>query len=190
MKGWLTRWHAMAPRSRALGLLLAVSLLATLWAAFQSTPEPEDSGVALAPRKAMARAPLSAGAPTKAAGEGAWPAPPAARRAWPHAGQVMAWGPPPPPAPVASKAPPPASVAEAPAGPPPAPPFPYTLIGRLEDGPLTQALLSSPRRTLGVKAKDVIDGQWRVDAVDAAGLTLTWLPGGQTLTLTLASRPS
>jgi hypothetical protein len=36
-----------------------------------------------------------------------------------------------------------------------------------------------------VSARDVIDGQWRVDAVDAQTLSLTWLPGGQPQTLTL-----
>lgn len=184
----MTRWQALSPRSRALMALLAVSLLATLWAASQSSDEEAGAEAALlAPRKAAVRAvPPAAGAPVNHA---AWPAPPAAREPWPRVSQVAAWGPPPPAA-VVTKASQPQPVDAAPAGPPPAPPFPYTLIGRLEDGPLTQALLSSPRRTLGVKANDVIDGQWRVNSVDAAGLTLTWLPSGQTLILTLAARPS
>lgn len=184
----MTRWQALPPRSRALMIVLAVSLLATLWAALQSSPEEASAQEALvAPRKAAVRAVSPANSASSATG--AWPAAPAARAPWPRLLQVAAWGPPPPPpAPVATKAPPPAD--DAPAGPPPAPPFPYTLIGRLEDGPLTQALLSSPRRTLGVKANDVIDGQWRVNSVDAAGLNLTWLPGGQTVTLTLTARPS
>lgn len=186
----MKRWQDLAPRSRALVALLAASLLATLWAASQSSPEAVDSGVALAPRKAVARAaPSVAGAAASA--PAAWPALPVARSPWPRLAQATAWGPPPaPPMPMAAKAKTASTADDAPAGPPPAPPFPYTLIGRFEDGPLTQAMLSSPRRTLGVKAKDVIDGQWRVDAVDATGMTLTWLPSGQTVTVTLPTRPS
>lgn len=189
----MKRWQDLPPRSRALLALLTVSVLATLWAAFQQAPDEVDSGVALAPRKTAARAApgTAGGVPAPTAAPLAWPMAPAARQAWPRLASASAWGPPPPPpAPVAGKAKATQAADEAPAGPPPAPPFPYTLIGRVEDGPVTQALLSSARRTLGVKPKDVVDGQWRVDAVDAAGLTLTWLPSGQTLTLTLASRPS
>ena len=63
-----------------------------------------------------------------------------------------------------------------------APAFPYTLIGQLDDG-RPQALLTGPLRSLAVAAGEVIDGQWRVDAVQAQGITLTWLPGGQRQTL-------
>jgi hypothetical protein len=56
------------------------------------------------------------------------------------------------------------------------PAFPYTLIGRLDDGE-AQALLSGPSRSFGVKAGEVIDAVWRVDAVQPQGLLLTWLPG-------------
>jgi hypothetical protein len=66
------------------------------------------------------------------------------------------------------------------------PPFPYTLIGRLDDGQ-AHALLSGPLRSFGVKVADVIDGQWRVDDVQARGITITWLPGGVKTTLVFAS---
>ena len=56
------------------------------------------------------------------------------------------------------------------------PAFPYTLIGRLDDGE-AQALLAGPSRSFGVKAGEVIDAVWRVDAVQTQGLLLTWLPG-------------
>lgn len=191
----MSRWQALPARSRALGVLLGVSLLATLWAASQTSPEADDDAVALAPRAAAQRAaprPASvsggmSGAVTAPAAT--WPEPPAVRAPWPRIAQASAWGPPPvPQAPVVQAQRAAVPQAEAASGPQSAPPFPYTLIGRLEDGPLTQALLASPRRTLGVKPQDVIDGQWRVDRVDAAGVTLTWLPGGQALTLAL--RPS
>jgi hypothetical protein len=47
----------------------------------------------------------------------------------------------------------------------------------LDDGE-PHALLSGPLRSFGVKAAEVVDGQWRIDAVEPQGVTLTWLPGG------------
>lgn len=187
---WATvpaRWRQLTPRARRLVGGLVLSLLAGLGVAVQEDV-PDDDGVALAPRAAAARPVTVATAAVASSAPLAWPTAPRPRPPWPRVAGAQAWGPEavkvaaPPPITQAAEAPPP------PAGPPAAPPFPYTLIGRVEDGPLIQALLSSPRRTLGVKAKDVIDGQWRVDAVDARGVTLTWLPGGQALTL--AMRPS
>lgn len=182
------RWRQLTPRARRLVGGLVLSLLAGLGVAVQDDAA-DDDGVALAPRAAAGR-PVAAPALPAATSNAplAWPAAPRPRPPWPRVAGVQAWGPAAVPAAAQAPVPLAAEAAPAPAGPPPAPPFPYTLIGRVEDGPLMQALLSSPRRTLGVKAKDVIDGQWRVDAVDARGVTLTWLPGGQALTL--AMRPS
>ena len=109
----------------------------------------------------------------------------APRDAWPATGTAAAqsWGVPPPPPPplrVAAVAMPKAALAEPEV--PRAPAFPYTLIGQLDDG-RPQALLTGPLRSLAVAAGEVIDGQWRVDAVQAQGITLTWLPGGQRQTL-------
>lgn len=172
-----TRTAATTKRQRLLLAGLALSLLASLWA-MQS---PADDAVV--PAVAASRRPAPAARPPAALAL-SWPAPPAARSAWPPGRPSAAWG----QAPQRQRmAEPPPSRDEPPveAGPPPAPRFPYQLIGRIDDGALAQALLTSDRRTLGVKAQDVIDGQWRVDAVDARGLTVTWLPGGQTLTLAL-----
>ncbi|MCX2864105.1 hypothetical protein OOZ63_19950, partial [Paucibacter sp. PLA-PC-4] len=108
------------------------------------------------------------------------------RAPWPEApqAQLAAWGPPPPPpAPPPAPAPPPEA---APA--PVAPAFPYQLIGRLEEGGVSQALLSAGNRSLNAKAGDVIDGQWRVERVGPNGLGLLWLPGQQSQTITF--RPS
>jgi len=66
------------------------------------------------------------------------------------------------------------------------PDFPYTLIGRLDDGQ-ARALLTNRTRSFGAKAADVIDGTWRVDAVNADGVSLTWLPGGISRTLAFPS---
>ncbi|MCY4757331.1 hypothetical protein NYP07_23490, partial [Pelomonas aquatica] len=76
----------------------------------------------------------------------------------------------------APPAPPPARAEAAPA-PPGAPPFPYQFVGRMTD-PLPRAVLNSVQRSAVVAAGDVVDGQWRVDAVEAGGLRLTYLPLG------------
>ena len=61
---------------------------------------------------------------------------------------------------------------------PPVPAFGYALIGRLDDGQ-AHALLTGPLRSFDVRAGDVLDGQWRIDAVTTEGLTVTWLPAGK-----------
>jgi hypothetical protein len=48
-------------------------------------------------------------------------------------------------------------------------------------------LLSNRTRSFGAKVADVIDGVWRVESVDADGVTLTWLPGGISRTLVFPS---
>lgn len=164
----------MTRRAGLWGVLLA-TLAGSAWVATQE----DEHAVALArepaPREAV---PASRGAIVAVA----WPAPPAARGSEPwafDAQQGQAWSAPPAPAappPVAVAPPAPAAAAVAAA--PQAPPFPYVLIGRIEEGRAVHALLSGPVQTLGVRVEDVIDGQWRVDAIDARGLAITWLPGG------------
>jgi hypothetical protein len=180
----------VSTRRTLVGLLVA-TLAATAWVAWQGDDEAADLAVA-------GRAPSDA-EPTVARQPAArmrrdapaidvvlpWPTPLAARPAadWGfEPARARAWVPPPPPPP----APPPrAPVVVATAGaasaPPQAPAFPYQLIGRVEEAGVAHALLAAPGRTLGVRASDVLDGQWRIDAVDAQGLALTWLPGGQRL---------
>ena len=161
-----------APTRRPLWLRLgaALTLVATAWTAFQVDDEVLPSTATTTSASAPRRA--AAAATTHAAD---WPVPPTAtdRAAWPAAGAhaVAAWTAPQPPPP--PPAPQPVAVV---APPPQAPAFPYTLIGRLDDG-VPMLLLAGPLRSFGVKAADVIDGHWRVDSVDARGLSLTWLPG-------------
>jgi len=157
---------------------LAATLVATAVLALQ----PEPDAVALAKPRASSSAatkPTSARAATTA--DKPWPP---ARRAsgadWPAIPKaaVAAWQPPaPPPAPVAPRH---TNTAQAA---PEAPPFPYTLIGRLEDRGVTRALLAGATRTIDAKVGDLIDGQWRVEAVEPSGLQLVWVPGGQRQTL-------
>ena len=183
-------------RRQRLAIAGAITVVATVWAVLQTddvaTPAATDRGRAGTSQHSAGTSPArgaTSAAAAIAAGSTpsrAWPEPPSAdhRPVW-QAGiaqGVAAWNPPPPQPP--PRAPPPAAAAAAAAAPAPpqAPPFPYTLIGRLDDGE-PRALLSGPLRSFGVKATEVIDGQWRVDAVQPQGVTLTWLPGGMKKTL-------
>lgn len=171
---------------RPMWVALLATLSAAAWLAMQ---DDEAGGVELArSSRADGVVPVPARRPAaKAAPD--WPRTPAMRGSepWPFdTAQALSWvprAPPPPPAPPPA-APAPPAVAPAPQ----APPFPYTLIGRIEDGGIVHALLGGADRTLGVKAQDVIDGQWRVDTIGASNVSLTWLPGGQQKTLSF--RPS
>ncbi|MCY4747042.1 hypothetical protein NYO99_18865 [Pelomonas sp. UHG3] len=169
-----------APRQLALFGTLALSLAATAWVSQDDgdTPAP----VAASPRRA---APAST-APT------AWPGPAAsARAAWPEvdAQARAAWG---EAAPVAATPTPPQASADAspePPAPPRAPPFPYQLVGRLTDG-ASRAVLNNAQRSAVVGVGEVVDGQWRVDAVEPAGLRLTYLPLGQAQLVPFAPSPA
>ncbi|NUA27836.1 hypothetical protein [Cupriavidus basilensis] len=82
---------------------------------------------------------------------------------------VSSWLPPPaPPAPPAPALPPP---------PPTAPPLPFAYVGALgADVSKEQVFLSSGDRLLIVSLGDVIDGQYRLEAITATGATFTYLP--------------
>ena len=174
-------------RRKRLALAVAVTAAATLWAALQpdvpaSAPELRDRASAAT----SARISSPGATPLKpAASAPAWPEPSPPRSDWPAAPAhaVAAWAP--VAAAPAALAPRPSAITSAADKPVEAPAFPYTLIGRLDDGE-ARALLAGPTRSFGVKASDVIDGQWRVDAVPPRGHALTWLPGGIKKTLALA----
>lgn len=71
--------------------------------------------------------------------------------------------PPPPPKPL-------------PPAPPTAPPLPFTFLGKLlEEGKIT-VFLTKQDRNYVIKAGDVIDGTYRVDAIQPSTLSLTYLP--------------
>ncbi len=160
-------------RRRLIAGLLLLTLALSLWLELQ--PEPGAEVVAAAPARAEpAAAPtdpvarLAAGRTAEAAPRTAWPEP--------SATALAAWSAPPPPAP-------PAAPQAAPAR-PKAPPFPYQWIGQLDDGDTVQALLSSPQRSFGVRAGDVLDGRWRVERLALRGLQVTWLPTGDQVDVT------
>lgn len=168
----------VTPRQWLMGGGLAVTLAATLWAA-QSGDDDSDAAqpVAGASHRDATAADTSTTARSpapKPAAQQTAPAPElhsSARAPWPRASdaQFLAWMPPAPP-------PPPPPPPPAPPAPPVAPPLPYQLIGRLVEDDRPVALLASPTRTLAVRAGDVIDGQWQVDAVNDTSLALTWRP--------------
>lgn len=182
----LTR-RASTRRTR-LAFAAAATLGLTLWAALQPDEpslEPTRPRADSAARGDSAPRAGRSTAMTAPTPNTAWPEAPhaGARPAWPalDAKSAAAWsGPPVVASTAAASAPVVARTAAQ------APPFPYALIGRLDDGE-PRALLSGPRRSLGAKATDLIDGDWRVDAVTPQGVTLTWLPGGIKKTITFGS---
>lgn len=84
------------------------------------------------------------------------------------------WTPPPPPPQVVAPAPPP---------PPTAPPLPFVFIGKLADGPQTTVFLARHDQNYVVKPGDILDGTYRVDGIQGATMTLTYLPLNQKQTL-------
>ena len=161
--------------SRPLRFALIATLVATLAVAMMA--EGDDPGPVQPAKPARAAAARKAAASPPVA----WPVPLREGMAWeaPTDQAIAAWTvvrpPPPPPKPAGS-------------APPSAPPFPYVLIGRIEDGGVMRALMSGAARTVDAKAGDIIDGQWRVEDVRADGLDLLWMPGG--LRQTLSYRPT
>ncbi len=186
MSAALSTSKPLGPRQIALALALAATVAATLWTA-QLDEEGADAAAALvAPtaRRAMASGPAAAASAPAAADP--WGVP-AERPPWPEPLQVQlqAWGQPaPPPAPVRTGPP-------APPAPPQAPPLPYQLIGRIEadDGRPQAILAGSNGSLLQLRAGDLIDGQWRVEALTPDAVRLLWLPGQQPLTLSFPARP-
>ncbi|WP_457428202.1 hypothetical protein [Roseateles sp. P5_E7] len=153
------------PRQLALFAALGLSLATTAWVSQDDAPEP----VAAAPRRTTG----ASAAPTDWPGPAAsahteWPATDAqARNAWGEAAPVAAATAAPATEPAEEQAPPP----------PTAPPFPYQLVGRLSDG-ASRAVLNNAQRSAVVGVGEVVDGQWRVEAIDASGLRVTYLPLG------------
>lgn len=104
---------------------------------------------------------------------------------WPAltAQTMRAWAPPPPPPP-----PPPMARVQVvvPAGPPPAPAFPYRMIGRMDIDGSPHAVLSNGKDSFEVAPARVLDGNWRVEVLNDAGLQMTWIPSGQKISVGFA----
>lgn len=88
------------------------------------------------------------------------------------------WTPPPAPAPPAAPAPPPA-----------APPLPFTFLGKAAQKGEWEVFLARGDQTLIVRDKMVIDGVYRIDAIEPPGMTFTYLPLNQVQQLNIGVRP-
>jgi hypothetical protein len=88
------------------------------------------------------------------------------------------WTPPPAPAPPAAPLPPPA-----------APPLPFTFLGKAAQKGEWEVFLARGDQTLIVRDKMVIDGVYRIDAIDPPGMTFTYLPLNQVQQLNIGVRP-
>ena len=79
---------------------------------------------------------------------------------------------------------------------PQAPAFPYRWIGRWDqttddsgsEPPEPSAVLAGPRSTWVVRRGDLIEGQWRVEAITPTAVQLTYLPLATPQTLSMASQ--
>lgn len=79
-------------------------------------------------------------------------------------------------------------MAAAPPPPPPqAPPLPFVYVGMLADDDRTTVFLSQGSRDIAVRNGETIDGTYRVDAVRADRIELTYLPLNQRQTLSLGT---
>lgn len=172
-----TSARSVTPRQWLLALSLGATVAACLWVA-QLPPDDAETSAADLARPSARRG--AAGRAASVADRRPAPSPTWAlpvREAWPvaEAPALSAWQDlPPPAAPVAQAV---STVAPVAAPPLQAPPFPYQLIGRLDEAGRRQALLGSDQRSLAVQVGDTLDGQWRVKAIGEDTLELLWLPG-------------
>ena len=81
----------------------------------------------------------------------------------------------------------------APPPPPPpkptAPPVPFVFIGRLIEGDRPAVFVTAGDRNQVLRAGDVVDGAWRVDAIEPTRMKLTYLPLNENQYLALGAAP-
>lgn len=177
---------ALSPRTRRIAL--GVALAATLGAAAWVDQQEEAAADALEPPAARvaARPPMqpAQSAPTEVIT--------LARLKRDLAPQEMRdlfashtwYVPPPPPKYVA----PPPAAPSLPAPPPAPPPLPFVYLGKLlDDGEIT-VFVAFNGRNIAVKANEVIESTYRVDAIDPRSMVLTYLPLDMKQTLSLGER--
>jgi hypothetical protein len=70
----------------------------------------------------------------------------------------------------------PTAAVTAPPPKPTTPPIPWKFAGRFVEGNDSYILLSSPNMDVSVKKGDVIDGQYRIDDIQATMILVTFLP--------------
>ncbi len=67
-----------------------------------------------------------------------------------------------------------------------APVFPHAWVGRVVDD-MPRAVIAGPQRTWVLRAGEVLDGQWRLDALGERQLSFTYLPLQQTVLVSARS---
>ena len=90
------------------------------------------------------------------------------------------WNPPPPP--VAARKPPPPP-------PPTAPPFPYLVTGAVADADGVLVVFTNQQQSFVVRVGEIIERTYRVDAIDAQAVTLTYMPLGLTQRVPVGGLP-
>lgn len=83
-----------------------------------------------------------------------------------------------------------AKAAPAAAPPPVTPPFPYKYAGRYDAGSGEHVFLQKGNELVEINPGKMLDGVWRVDALKADGIDVSFVPGGQQLSMTFASLTS
>lgn len=168
-------------------LLWGLGLLASGWLALFGDKSPAD-GVAEPAARAVAGAPSGAVARSRPA-PGVPTAPPSAilalRQREKGSGEVanarlfgvQSWSPP-----AASAASRSAVVAPTP---PSAPPLPFTYIGKKAQDGVWEVYLARRDQTFVARARGVLEGTYRVEAISAISMTLTYLPLNQVQQLSL-----
>ena len=173
-------------------LVMPVALVATLAAVYFAPPSQEDTVVLAAARQPAAAAPGAApSTPPKAA-----PATVVALKPRLAAGDgegglfaTESWA---PPAPKPAKAAP-LAVVQAEPPPPTAPAVPLKLLGRYEETTQTGAKVAVfalfNDQNVVLRAGETIGTDWRVDAIEANQVVLTYLPLGQKQNLPWTATP-
>ncbi len=192
-------------RSRLLMAALALSLAATAWVASREDSREEDAASASGAGQPAARpsGPRVASQPMLPTVPTGWPAalkpaPSHDGPAWPEADAIarQAWG-------LAASLEPQiaadtaaaqtkaeaaaAARQEQVAARPVAPPLDYQMLGRMDEAGRPRIVLSNAQRTLVLGVGDVLDQQWRIDAIGPAGAQLSWLANGQKQNLAYSS---
>lgn len=173
-------------QARLLLLLATAAGIGVLWASSDASDDTAAEPVVHAARSDATPLRRGAGAPAPASAPA--PAPALLTLRQRHAPEphgeansrffaATSWAPPPPPPPLQqAQLAPPAPVA---------PPLPFVVVGRQSLAGRDEVLLAQGERLLGVRAGTVIDGRYRVEAVDARVLTLVYLPLNQTQQLAI-----
>lgn len=153
---WLALFADKSPSSEGPVLSLPIRVKA---APASKTQEPQETLMALIPRRELILLPPADGGGNTIARRDLF--------------SVRNWAP----------APPPAMPVVVPA--PTAPPLPFAFLGKKLEAGAWEIYLARGEQTFIVREGQVLDGIYRVDKIDPPALALTYLPLGQTQTLSI-----